>query len=290
MIRASAMLAAVLLCSVSHAQSFVETPPYPAAKAIEGVERAFHHRQKALDPVTLERPSAPGSMAELFPTHGFSHPWATAHVQLAALDSERSQVCVTLPAGSAIEREHAMRLLGDLKLAPTTAGCAERQPLEALARSASDVLYGAKILDTQDVPAATVLSGFPLIQNVDSSKKILPAARLTAPPGQWSAPFIFTITNFAKPLPLTEEYREVVASVLDGNPPDGVVTGIAQVSVRSGFHVEHNCARLEPQTTCTVAVYYAGAAEEPFKVGALKIEFLTGARMQIGLLGVRRRR
>ena len=136
------------------------------------------------------------------------------------------------------------------------------------------VVNAYKVLDRRDYLIPTVIPDYPAFTGIASQPGILPAITLVAPINGYSNPVTLTITNTATPQP---------SPTNPGNLQD---TGISAITVRPGFIVQHDCATISGNGSCTLSIQYAGAASSFQEVGSLRIDFTTGEWAVISLLGL----
>ncbi len=235
------------------------------------VEKAFARRMAALDPGTLQQPSALEPV-DLFSSWGFRPRAVAGHDYLVTgVDDNTSALCLRTQVTSAEQWNEVLVALSRKGYGPADSACdsLDRYAYAPLTYPAS--IAGRKLLDRRDVPVKTVVPVYPALSGLDAEAVTRPGLTLPATagaPGGYSAITVFN--------PFT------LLSV--GPPPVGLTLNLTSITAREGFDVQHNCSFIFPDSSCTIFVRYGGQHGKAF-VGSLQLSFSNGARAIVGLLG-----
>lgn len=270
-------LAASLLALAPLACGAAELLDVYVAQTVRGVERGYARAMSQLAVGTLEQPSAL-TLTDPFQAGGLFPPRPRQDIgwQLQGLDADRSMLCVTVSVAKADDWNQALAGLAKAGMSPGSAQtCTQTSQFTAAPDAFPATIAGVKVLHRGDVPVRTVLptGAFdPVFAGVDGEAVTRPGLALSSMELNYTE---IQVTNPA----LIVGYTAGPPSV-----PIYRTLTLSNVAVREGFEVEHDCENVGPDATCTIGIRYEGAHGD-YRTGVLRLEFDTGARAVIGLLG-----
>jgi hypothetical protein len=276
---APALLAAIAACYAANAQAgpleegFSSSVYSRMEQYTKDIRSAFYRSQVRMDVNTGARPLAPSSFSGLFPQYGFISSFPGVSTQISSISPEVSSVCITYSSSSAANTEGAAGALFDAGYYVSASGC--NSPGNTRFKG---VVYGYRLLDTQDVPSYSLLSEKSLSYTGPSLDTFIrPSFTLRAPPG---APGETISLPFYNP--------STVSFVAANGQAYCEVRGVTSANVRGGFKVDNQCSSIQPGGSCAVYVQYGGTtgAGYPYLVGSLALSFSDGGFMRVNLLGV----